>query len=45
MKFMKCKDCILLSQCPSGQRCVGLTEDFARYCPVGKTKMEDKEDE
>ncbi len=32
---MKCKNCVLLDKCPSGQRCVKMKEDFERYCPVG----------
>lgn len=38
MNVIKCKDCVLLDKCPSGQRCVKLIENFMRYCPVGKTK-------
>ena len=40
MKFIKCADCTLLNKCPSGQICVKLIKDFARYCPVGKTRGE-----
>lgn len=39
MNVVKCKDCILLDECPSGQRCVEQIEDFMRYCPVGKEKV------
>lgn len=38
MNLIKCKDCILLDKCPSGQRCVKMIENFMRYCPVGKTE-------
>ena len=38
MKAIKCKDCVLLDKCPSGQRCIKLIENFMQYCPVGKTK-------
>lgn len=41
MNIVKCKDCILLDKCPSGQRCVSLIENFERLCPVGKTKDSD----
>lgn len=44
MKVIKCKDCILLDKCPSGQRCVQLIENFMRYCPVGKIKETTKEE-
>ena len=29
--------CVLLSKCPSGQRCVELNSEFQRVCPVGET--------
>lgn len=40
-KIIKCKECILLSKCPSGQRCSKLIKDFKRLCPFGKTNNEE----
>ena len=38
MKVVKCGECVLLSKCPSGQRCVEQNSEFERICPVGETK-------
>ena len=42
MKVIKCKNCNLLDVCPSGQRMTELVKDFARFCPVGKERKEEK---
>ncbi len=37
--MIKCKDCVLLDKCPSGQRCVKINEDFERLCPIGYCEL------
>ena len=40
MRLVKCRECVLLSKCPSGQRCVELISEFEHICPVGETNKD-----
>lgn len=43
MKFIKCKDCILLDKCPSGQRCVKVIKDLCDIVPLEKQRTRRKQ--